>query len=66
MFEPHRMLVAVANATAHAINALRGLPALANEELVSQASLLAAVAIPDWDRKTAEHGEGGSSRPTLR
>jgi Phytochelatin synthase len=40
------------------INALRGLPALANEELVSQASLLAAVAIPDWDRKTAEHGEG--------
>src|ERR1700674_481049 len=40
------------------INALRGLPALANEDLVSQASLLAAVAIPDWARKTAEHGEG--------
>jgi Phytochelatin synthase len=40
------------------INALRGLPALADQELVSQASLLAAVAIPDWDRKTAEHGEG--------
>lgn len=40
------------------VNALRGLPALARESLVTQASLLDAVAIPDWARKTAEHGEG--------
>ena len=43
---------------ATAINALRGLPAFASESLVTQASLLEKVGIPDWARKTAEHGEG--------
>jgi hypothetical protein len=45
-------------AIATLVNALRGLPALAHESLVSQTSLLDGVAIPDWTRKTAEHGEG--------
>ncbi|MEQ8265042.1 phytochelatin synthase family protein [Pseudohaliea sp.] len=41
-----------------AMNTLRGLPALAKETLVTQDSLLAAVADPDWNRQAAQDGDG--------
>src|SRR5262249_33292389 len=40
------------------LNALRGLPPLANDELVTQTSLLATVASEVWSQETAERGDG--------
>lgn len=45
---------------ATALNALRGMPMLSHEPLVTQSSLLAAVGDPGWEQKTAENGEGVS------
>jgi hypothetical protein len=41
-----------------AMNTLRGLPASAKETLITQDSLLEAVADPDWHRQAAEDGDG--------
>jgi Phytochelatin synthase len=42
------------------VNALRGLPPLASDMLVTQEALRAAVGDEAWTRKTAENGEGVS------
>jgi hypothetical protein len=41
-----------------AMNTLRGLPARAEETLITQDSLLEAVADPDWNRQAAQDGDG--------
>jgi hypothetical protein len=40
------------------VNALRGLPPLATDQLVTQTSLLERVASDAWTTETAEHGDG--------
>jgi hypothetical protein len=53
-------------AIAMVVNALRGLPANADQELVTEHSLMAAVADQDWMVKTTEDGSGVTFEETTR
>ena len=53
-------------AIAMVVNALRGLPANADQELVSEHSLMATVADQDWMVKTTEDGSGVTFEETTR
>jgi hypothetical protein len=53
-------------AIAMVVNALRGLPANADQELVSEHSLMATVADQEWMVKTTEDGSGVTFEETTR
>ena len=53
-------------AIAMVVNALRGLPANADQELVTENSLMAAVGDQDWMVKTTEDGSGVTFEETTR
>ena len=53
-------------AIAMVVNALRGLPANADQELVTEHSLMATVADQDWMVKTTEDGSGVTFEETTR